>query len=86
MNCESTSAGIPLSRSPLESVVSAVRDTLRPRASVLFAQVRDTFARRTARDHDDIADMNAHMLRDVGMEGSQLSRIPERRDVQFPRL
>jgi hypothetical protein len=53
---------------------------------VFFAHVRETFARRTARDHDNLADMNAHMLRDLGMEGSQVLRAPERRDLLFPRL
>lgn len=85
MNCQSTPAVIPLSRSPLESVIGTVRDLLLVRAGALFAHVRESL-RRPGRDDEVIADMNAHMLRDLGIDGSQVSRARERRDLQFPRL
>ena len=85
MNCQSTPAGISLSRSPLESIVNFVRELLQIRGGALFAHVRESL-RRPGRDDEVLADMNAHMLRDLGIDGSQVSRARERRDLEFLRL
>ena len=86
MNWPSTPAGVSPPRSPLEAGAGAVRKLLRTRANVLLVHVHQAFARRRERGRDGLAEMNAHMLRDLGIEGAQVSRAPERRDLQFPRL
>jgi uncharacterized protein YjiS (DUF1127 family) len=85
MNWQSIPAGIPLSRAPLETVFRPLRDALRARANVLLARVRH-LAPRPKRGRDDLAAMNAYLLRDLGLEGAQVLRAPEPRDLQLPRL
>ena len=72
----------PLSR-PLAQVIAAVARA----TGVLVAHVHETIGRgRSMSRSDDVAGMNARMLRDIGAESAIGPRAMATRDLQYPRL
>src|SRR5438093_938928 len=80
MNSQPLQPSILLSRSLTERVVSGVGKALRA-AGILRVHWRDSRARRReARAVDAIADMNAHMLRDIGAHDRLIAHAAARSD------
>ena len=77
---QSSQFGVSFSRSA-EATVAA----LRAAARTLLAHVRETLAREPY-PGEDVAGMNAHMLRDIGADASISSRPSGPPDLQYPRL
>ena len=75
-----TQFGVSFPRS-IDGMVAGLRGA----AKTLLAHVREMF---TCDSHaaDDVAGMNAHMLRDIGAEPPISSRPAGRPDLQYPRL
>jgi hypothetical protein len=82
MNSQTASFSASPARVLNRSIVGALRNA----AKTLLARVRQTTsASGSSRHLDEIAGMNAHMLRDIGAASSLGSRLPAARD-QYPRL
>ena len=82
MKSEPLQPSIPLSRSLSERVVSGIGKALRA-AGTLRVHWRDSRARRReARAVDAIADMNAHMLRDIGAHDRMIAHAAARSDAE----
>ena len=85
MNSQPLQPSILLSRSLTERVVSGVGKALRA-AGILRVHWRDSRARRReARAVDAIADMNAHMLRDIGAHDRLIAHAAARSDADHRR-
>ena len=85
MNSQPLQPSVLLSRSFTERVVSGVGKALRA-AGILRVLWRDSRARRReARAVDAIADMNAHMLRDIGAHDRLIAHAAARSDAEHRR-
>jgi hypothetical protein len=75
--------GAPLARPLARNLAAAMRAA----AGLLLAHVRETItATGVTSDRDELAGMNAHMLRDIGADGSIGPFSSANRDLQYPRL
>jgi hypothetical protein len=87
MKSQAAPPRLVLTRPLIGRTLALAGDVLRAAASSLLARWRDHTARsRQARTFDDIVDLNAHMLKDIGAPSWLVSRPVTRRDAQYERL
>ena len=58
----------------------------RPLTERIATAIRDGLRGRQARTFDDVADLNAHMLKDIGAPSWLVSRARARRDAPYDRI